>query len=335
MQMSSYVVFGEAGFSEKLANELQTDYIEVTQTVFPDREIKTRVDTSSLKRLRDKTALVIVRSRRYSPNPNDCVLKTLLVAETLARYEVKKMDLLIPYMFYARQDGERLPGESDSLTRIADLYEEAGFRNLITVNSHLFGKKKSLQEFFKSIKVYDLSTASLFGEYLLTKNLENPFVIGPGSGPERMVVELSNYLHCDYECLPKIRNPETGRVDMKPPNTNLKEKDLIIYDDIASSGGTTEMAYRLSETYHPRSMFIVLSHLWTAEGINRLSILGSQEMITTNSFITENVKNPFTELSITPLLAKHLPEISPERQMPLQIGFNKRLKLNNILRRKK
>ena len=304
--MSNYVIFGESGFAENLAKELNTDFIEITQTIFPDREIKTRVDVLALQKLKDRTALIVVRSKRYIPNPNDCVLKTMLLADTLEKYNVIKRDLLIPYMFYARQDGERLPGESDSLTKIARVYEDLGFKNLITINSHLFGKKKALQEFFKSIKVFDISTSKLFGEYLKTKNLENPFVIGPGTGPERMATELSEYINCKYECLDKRRNPETGRVDMDSPKSDLNGKDVIIYDDIASSGGTTEMAYRLSEACHPRRMFIVLSHLWTTEGINRLGILGSQELITTNSFITENVKNPFTELSITPLLVKCL-----------------------------
>jgi len=329
--MTSYVVLGESGFAEKLASEMQTDFIEMTPTIFPDREIKTKVDVSALKKLKSRTVLVVIRSRRYFPNPNDCVLKTILVADTLTKHNVDKMDLLIPYMFYARQDGERLPGESDSLAKIASIYDSLGFGNLITVNSHLFGKKKTLQEFFKTIKVYDISTASLFGEYLMTKNLKKPFVVGPGTGPERMAIELSNFIHCDYECLPKRRNPGTGRVDMDPPRSDLKDKDVIIYDDIASSGGTTEMVYRLSEAHHPKSMYIVLSHLWTSEGINRLSILGSQELITTNSFITENVKNPFTELSLTPLLAKCLTDISSERQIPLQKSLNRRI--NHILRR--
>ena len=93
---------------------------------------------------------------------------------------------------------------------------------------------------------------------------------------------------------------------MESPTSNLRDKDVIIYDDIASSGGTTEMAFRLSENNNPKTLFIALAHLWTAQGINRLSVLGSQELITTDSFSTEYAESPFTELSIIPLLVETL-----------------------------
>lgn len=307
--MKKYMVIGEDNFSQKLANELQSEFIRVTLTVFPDREIKTRMDVSSIKKSRDKTALVVIRANRYASNPNDCVLKIILLADTLTRYGVHNKDLVLPYMFYARQDGERLRGESNSLTKIASIYEALKFMHLITINSHLYGKKKPLQKFFKSIKVFDISSASIFANYLRSKDLKNPFVIGPGRGPEKMAMELSNHLQCRFECLPKTRDPISGRVDMEPPKSDLRDKDVIIYDDIASSGGTTEMAYRLSETRFPKSILIVLAHLWTAQGINKLKILSSTELITTNSFVTEHVKNPFTELSFISLLAEQIKKI--------------------------
>ncbi|UCH02888.1 MAG: ribose-phosphate diphosphokinase [Candidatus Bathyarchaeota archaeon] len=307
--MVNYVIFGEDEFSEKLAKELQADFVQIESTRFPDRELKTRIDTSALKKVGDKTALIVIRAMRYNPNPNDCLIKTIITTDTLTKYKIRHMDLLLPYMFYARQDGERLPGESDSLTQIAKIYEELGIRNLITANSHLYGKKNPLQNFFTTVKIYDISTAKLFANYLGTKQLKNPFIISPGSGPEKMAMELSAYLNCEFECLPKTRNPETGRVDMGSPTSDLKGKDIILYDDIASSGGTTEMAYRLTEIHEPNNIFIALAHLWTTQGINRLSILSSLELMTTNSFITERVENPFTELSLTELFSEQLKKI--------------------------
>jgi ribose-phosphate pyrophosphokinase len=308
--MSNYVIIGESVFAETLARGLQTDFIRITPRKFPDREIKTRLNVSTLKNIGDRIALFVIRANRFEPDPNDCLLKIVLIADTLTRYGIERKDLLLPYMFYARQDGERLPGESNTLSIIASIYENLSFNNLITVNSHLYGKKHTLQEFFKSITVSDLSATRLFASYLSTKNLENPFIIGPGSGPEKMAKELSTHLDCEYECLQKSREPETGRVDMVPPESDLHDKDVIIYDDIASSGGTTEMAYRLSEASNPKSLTIALPHLWTSQGINRLSVLGNWELITTNSFRTERVKRPFTELALEPMLIECLKNIS-------------------------
>ncbi len=308
--MENYVVIGENVFSEAIARGLQTDFIKITSRKFPDREIKTRIDVSKLKKIEDRTALIVIRANRFDPDPNDCILKIILIANTLTKYGIHQKDLLLPYMFYARQDGERLPGESNTLGIIADIYENLSFNNLITVNSHLYGKKHNIQEFFKSIKVQDLSVTHLFASYIFSKNFKNPFIIGPGIGPEKMAKELSISLDCEYECLPKSRDPETGRVDIAPPESDLLNKDVIIYDDIASSGGTTELAYRLSEIKDPGSLTIALPHLWTSPGITRLSLLRSIELITTNSFRSEHVKRPFTELSLEPMLVKHLQNLS-------------------------
>lgn len=308
--MSNHVVIGEDEFAHQIAQELGTPFIQVSPTVFPDTELKTRLSAEALKSIRTKTPLVVMRAKRYHPNPNDCVLKAILIADTLSRYGVQDKDLLLPYMFYARQDGERLPGESNSLRKIAEMYEEVGFTNLISVNSHLYGKTKTLQDFFSRTQVSDISAAKVFSEHLRLQQLQNPFIVGPGSGPEKMAIELSDLLECDYECLPKTRDPETGRVDMDPPTADLREKDIIIYDDIASSGGTTEMAYRLAEAKDPGSISIALAHLWTTRGINRLNVLGSRELITTNSFVTEHAENPFTELSLVPVIVQVLAQLT-------------------------
>jgi ribose-phosphate pyrophosphokinase len=308
--MSNYVVIGEDEFASRIAQELATSFIQVSPTIFPDTELKTRLSAEALKTIRTKTPLVVMRAKRYHPNPNDCVLKTLLIADTLSRYGVQDKDLLLPYMFYARQDGERLPGESNSLSKVAEMYEEVGFSNLISVNSHLYGKPKTLQHFFSEIHIYDISAAKVFAQHLSSQKLQNPFIVGPGSGPEKMAIELSDCLECGYECLPKTRDPDTGRVDMDPPTSDLRDKDIIIYDDIASSGGTTEMAYRLAEAKSPRSISIALAHLWTTRGINRLNVLGSHELITTNSFITEHAENPFTELSLVPIIVRALTQLT-------------------------
>lgn len=307
--MANYVVIGEDEFANQIAQQLETPFLHVSPTIFPDTELKTRLSADGLKMIKTKTPLVVMRAKRYHPNPNDCVLKTILIADTLTRYGVQEKDLLLPYMFYARQDGERLPGESNSLSKVAEIYEDLGFTNLITVNSHLYGKTQTLQHFFSRIHVHDITAAQVFSMHLGSQTVQQPFIVGPGSGPEKMVVELSNLLSCHYECLPKTRDPETGRVDMDPPTSDLREKDIIIYDDIASSGGTTEMAYRLAEAKGPRSISIALAHLWTTRGINRLNVLGSRELITTNSFITEHADNPFTELSLIPLLIRKLKQI--------------------------
>ena len=208
-------------------------------------------------------------------------------------------------MFYSRQDKKFLPGEPESFSDIANLYENLGIKNIFTVNSHLYGKEKTLQDYFKGIKIHDASPSKMFADYLKTKNLKNPIVLGPGAGPAVMVKELAEMLNAPYECLAKERNRRTQQIFMRPPKTDLKYRDVIIYDDVAASGETIIRAFKLAKKFKPNRIFIVVSHLMTKEGVKKLYRLRSDEIITTDSFNSEE-KISFTEVSLIPAVRQFL-----------------------------
>ncbi len=92
---------------------------------------------------------------------------------------------------------------------------------------------------------------------------------------------------------------------MKPPKTDLENKDVIIYDDVAAGGGTIERTFELAKQFKPNRIFIILSHLITKKGIERLYSLDSFEIITTDSFVSEEI-NKFKELSLISLSSNYL-----------------------------
>jgi phosphoribosylpyrophosphate synthetase len=80
-------------------------------------------------------------------------------------------------------------------------------------------------------------------------------------------------------------------------------KDVIIYDDVTASGGTPIKTFEVAKSSEPNRIFIALCHLITKEGIERLYKLNSDEIITTDSFVSEE-KIDFTELSLVELIKK-------------------------------
>ena len=208
-------------------------------------------------------------------------------------------------MFYSRQDKKFLSGEPGSLSEIADLYERLEIKSIFTVNSHLYGKENPLQNYFKKIKIHDISPSKLFADYLKDKKLKNPIVLGPGKGPAIMVKELSKMLNASYECLEKERDHKTQQIVMKPLKSNLENRDVIIYDDVAATGGTIVPVFELAKKFKSNRIFIALSHLVTKNGIEKLYNLNSSEIITTDSFNSEeNIS--FKELSLINLIYDYL-----------------------------
>jgi ribose-phosphate pyrophosphokinase len=295
------ILIGEDDFAKQIADGLNLAFIRFNNSVFPDSEIKPMIENED--KIKGKVLLVL-RTNRFRPSINDSLMKLYFICRTLQK-RAEEINLFLPYMFYSRQDKKFFPGEPESLYDIASLYESLGIKNIFTVNSHLYGKENPLQDYFKQIKIHDISPSEMFAEYLRTKNLRNPIVLGPGIGPAIMVKELAENLQAPYECLVKERDRKTQKVWMKPPITNLKDRDVIIYDDIASSGLTIIKAFKLAKKFKPSRVFIVVSHLLTKGGIKKLYRLRSDEIITTNSFNSED-KISFTELSLMPLVSRQL-----------------------------
>lgn len=287
------VLIGEDDFARLMAEKFNMEFLRVSTSVFPDSEIKPLIENED--KIKGNKILLVMRTNRFRPSINESVMKIYFICKTLKN--AGEVNLFLPYMFYSRQDKKFLPGEPESLYDIAELYESLGIKNIFTVNSHLYGKEKPLQEYFKGIKVHDLSPSKLFADYMKAKDLKNPIVLGPGSGPAVMVKELAEMLNAPYECLVKERNHKTQQIFMRPPNVDLKYRDVIIYDDVASSGGTIARTFHLAKRSKPSRIFIVLSHILTKEGIRKLYKLNSDEIITTDSFVSEEPVK-FTELHL-------------------------------------
>ncbi len=296
-------IVGEDGFAKQLADKLGIHFIEINPFVFPDSEIKPVIENED--KIKGKKILLVLRTNRFKPSINDCIMKIYFTCNLLQELKASEINLFLPYMFYSRQDKQFLAGETRSLKNIAELYEGLNISNIFTVNSHLYGKEVPLQEYSKKIKVHDISPSKLFADYLKTKNLKNPIVLGPGKGPAVMVKELSELLNASFECLEKERDHRTLKITMKPPKSDLRDKDVIIYDDIAAGAGTMVRTFELAKYFKPNRIFIVVSHLITKKGIDRLYNLDTSEIITTDSFVSEELIN-FKELSLIRLFLDYL-----------------------------
>jgi len=300
------VVIGEDEFSKQISNKIKARFIQIKPFTFPDSEVKPILETEN--EIKNNNILIVSRTTRFESRINDSVMKTFFIVSLLNEIGVNEINLLMPYMFYSRQDKQFLPGEPKSLFNIAELYENLQISNIFTVNSHLYEKETPLQKYFKKIKIHDISPSKLFAEYLKTKNLKDIIVLGPGKGPTVMVKELSELLNTSFECLERERNHVTLRITMKPPKSDLLDKDVIIYDDVAATGKTIERTFKLAKQFKPNRIFITLSHLITKKGTERLYSLNSSEIITTDSFVSEEPKR-FTELTLVLLVSDYIKKL--------------------------
>jgi ribose-phosphate pyrophosphokinase len=90
--------------------------------------------------------------------PDECLLSTLLLAETLKKEGAEKITAVLPYLAYSRQDKEK-PGESLGTALVGALLKTSGIDEVLTVDVH---SERDKQLF--PIPLISISTDSLFAD---------------------------------------------------------------------------------------------------------------------------------------------------------------------------
>jgi ribose-phosphate pyrophosphokinase len=143
--------------------------------------------------------------------------------------DASRINVVIPYMGYARQDKRFKPGEPVSARAIAKAIKA---NTVYTINIH----DESILDHFDA-KTVNLDATPVIGKYIKNLELKDPLIISPDDGAIGLAQNASKDMGIDYDFLEKTRlSGET--VSIKPKSVAVKGRDVIILDDIISTGGT-------------------------------------------------------------------------------------------------
>lgn len=203
---------------------------------FADSECRVRIEES----IEGKDVFLV----QSLANPVDeHLMEFLLMADAVKRGEPRKIIAILPYHGYARQDRIHRPGECNSAHVVAKLIEAVGVDKLITVELH----NETILGFFK-IPVVHLSGLSLFQEDV-AKLGNDIVIITPDAGALKRAQRFAETLDMPLALIEKKRdlNHMHKILSMRVVG-DVKEKTVIIVDDVIVTGGTlVNAAYLLKE----------------------------------------------------------------------------------------
>ena len=161
------------------------------------------------------------------------------------------INVVIPYMGYARQDKRFRKGEPISARAIARTIKAD---NVYTINIH----DPAVLDHFDAHAV-NLDATPTIGKYIKNMILKDPLIIAPDDGAINIARSASSDLGIDYDYLDKTRL--TGEtVSIRPKNINVNGRDVIIIDDIISTGGTVAEAISLLRKQGANQVFAACVH---------------------------------------------------------------------------
>ncbi|MCL2311516.1 MAG: ribose-phosphate diphosphokinase [Firmicutes bacterium] len=186
---------------------------------------------------------------------NDNLVELLIIIDALKRASAGRINVVIPYFGYARQDKRSSLGEPITARLIADLIDVS---NVIVMDLH------SLQiEGFFNVPVHHISGLPIFGESI--KNINNFnndefIVVAPDVGAVKKSRELASIINCKIAIVDKHRKKANCSEVMNIIG-DVDFKNIIIIDDIIDTGGTVCNASKfLVEFKNVKSVLMYATH---------------------------------------------------------------------------
>ena len=214
--------------AQKIANNLNTSLGDIDIVRFSDKEIY-----AEIKQTVSGEDIFIIQST--SSPANDYLMELLIIIDALKRGSAKRINCVIPYFGYARQDRKTASRSPITAKLVANLITTAGADRVISLDLHSL----QIQGFF------DIPLDHLLANVIFVKHIEENFknkknnlvIVSPDIGGVGRARQMAKHLQCDIAIIDK-RRPKAGISEVMNIIGNVNKKDCIIIDDIADSTGT-------------------------------------------------------------------------------------------------
>lgn len=258
--------------AKKLAKRLKASFISSDLRIFPDGESKITINAKP-----KKGKIIIVNST--CPPVDSNIMQTLSLISK-ARQFSSDIVSVIPYLGYARQDREFLPGEVVTLSVITKLLKAAGASKVIVVDIH---SQMGLKHF--DIPVKNVSAILELVNHFKKLKLKDPLVVSPDLGGAARAEEFAKLYGTDFIALKKQRDRKTGKVEIMTLDLDgVKGRDLVLVDDMISTGGSIVKATEFLRKQKCRKVYVACTHALLIDNAEKkIRKAGISAIISTNT----------------------------------------------------
>ncbi|HEX5456927.1 MAG TPA: ribose-phosphate pyrophosphokinase [Candidatus Nitrosotalea sp.] len=248
--MTEFTVIGGPSseqLAKKIASKLKSKFIGCDLRVFPDGESKIT--------LKGKPSGKILVVQSIYP-PVDSNLIRCLSITSQARTFSSQVYIIIPYMGYARQDRQFLPGEIITMKLVAKMFKSAGASKVFVIDIHSI---TALEHFTFPVK--NISAVEELAKHFKKMSLQDPLVVSPDKGGVERARNFAEFLGVDYTALEKQRDRKTGNVQIKSKGLDgVKGRDIILVDDMISTGGSIVKAAEFLKKQKSGKVYACCTH---------------------------------------------------------------------------
>jgi len=239
---------GAKHIAKQISKKLGAKYSELQTTKFPDGELDIKFKTNVKGR-----KILLVQS--FYGNLNEKIIEVLFAVYTAKDLGAKRVELFAPYFPYFRKDKRFSNGECISIAVMSKLF--AIFKKVYVIDPHLH-RIKRIGKILKNGE--KLSVVSLIAEYLKKQRIKNIVFIGPDSESLQWARKAATIVEGDYTIFKKTRYSSRNVKITLPKKVDISNKNVIILDDIISSGHTMLETIKQIKKYKPKRIYCIAIH---------------------------------------------------------------------------
>jgi ribose-phosphate pyrophosphokinase len=293
-EKNSFLVFSGTKtkyLAEKICQSLGCPLGNLLMTKFSDGEFAVSYEES----IRGRDVFLV-----QSTFPNsDNLMELLLMIDAAKRASARNIIAVIPYFGWARQDRKDKPRVSIGAKLVADLLSVAGIDRVITMDLHA----DQIQGFF-NVPVDHLYASGVIMPYLQSLKLEDMVIASPDAGGSKRANTYAKYLDCPLVICNKTRARANVVASMQIIG-DVKDKNVVIIDDMVDTAGTITKAADLMKEAGARSVRACASHcVMSGPSTERVEASALEEIVFTDSIPYSKDCKKVKQLSVADMFAE-------------------------------
>ena len=237
---------------------------------------------------------------------NDNLMEILILIDSMKRASASRINVVMPYYGYARQDRKAKARDPITSKLVADLLEVAGADRVITMDLHA----AQIQGYF-DIPVDHLLGMPILVKYWQQKGLDDVVIVSPDHGSVTRARNMAQALNAPIAIIDK-RRPEPNKSEIMNIIGEIEGKNCIIVDDMIDTAGTICNAGKALVDMGAKSVNCCATHaVLSGPAMERLEESPFEEVVLLNTIPVDysQLSSKFIKLSVAPLFAEAISKI--------------------------
>jgi ribose-phosphate pyrophosphokinase len=259
------------GLAEQICSYVGVPLSRAEVKTFSDGEIAVEIGES----VRGLDTFVV---QSTGPPVNNNLMELLIMIDALRRASAERINAIIPYYGYARQDRKVAPRQPISAKLVANLITVAGASRVLTMDLHA----GQIQGFF-DIPVDNLYASPIVLEYLRKQFTDDLVLIAPDAGGVERTRAFAKRLDASLAIIDKRREAANVAQVMHIIG-EVKGKISIILDDMVDTAGTLTEAAKTLKKHGSTAIYACCTHpVLSGNAIKKINDSPIEELIVTDT----------------------------------------------------